>query len=141
MINVTEKEFQSLVNDYYEGKLEISFKELMDNYNIVLEKDPNHNNDAINDLINKFCTNIQEKENSTTYKGLSPNNYLNFDRHLTNDFKPMHGAFNGYREVYYSQSDLCSVETVEGDIYITLFDNIEAYNSDYEKSLEFYEEN
>lgn len=139
MINVTENEFQELVDQFYKGTLGMSIKELMDNYNIVLEELPTHSNEEINKLINNFCTSLEKREGQTLYRG-SATKYLGFSRYLTEDFEPMNKAFNGYREVYYSKPNLCSVTTVEGDVIIVLFDNIEAYEKGYQESNKFYDE-
>lgn len=139
MINVTEKQFQDLVSQFYNGTLGMTLNELMDNYNIVLEELPTHANEEINKLINNFCTSLEKRNGRSLYRG-SATNYLGFSRYLTDDFKPMNKAFNGYREVYYSESNLCSVTTVEGDVIIIIFDNIEAFEKGYQESNKFYDE-
>lgn len=140
MINVTEKEFDQLVSKFYDGTLGMSLSELLDNYNIVLEEQPEHENEFINKLINDFCTGVENREGKKLYRG-NAQNYLGFSRYLTEDFKPMNEAFNGYREVYYSRDNLSSVTTCEGDVTIVLYNDITEYEKGYEESLKFYEEN
>lgn len=93
----------------------------------------------IEKLIDTFCTKKRKKEGKTIYEGYTYN-YTNFDRYLSDDFKPIVEAFNGYREIYFSKKQLCSVTTVEGDIYITLYDNQQAYEDDYSHTVEFYKD-
>lgn len=108
----------------------------------IKELQVKHMNEDIVDLINKFCIEIHGRDSdSITYRGFMPYHYLNFNQYLSNNFTRLNEAFNGYREVYYSNLDIVSIVTVEGDIYITLFDTVEAYNEDMAKSLEFYKEN
>lgn len=139
-INVTEKEYQALVNDYYAGRTNLTMKELFENYNIVLEVPPTHANPAINKLVERFCTKHRYKEGAIIYDG-SARNYLGFDRYLSDDFVPMWKAFNGYREVYFSANNLCEVTTVEGDVTIVLFNSPEDYEKGYADAEKFYEEN
>lgn len=139
MINVTSKEFQAIVNDYYSGKLNLTMSEIMDRYIIVLETPPTHNNPEINKLIERFCDESERRDGRTLYSGHAMN-YLGFGRHLPDGFKEMHEAANGYREAHFSMADLVSVSTCEGDVTINIFDDINAYNAHYEHAKKFYAE-
>lgn len=92
---------------------------------------------VVKDLIEKFSQSGEEREGKTLHRG-STGEYRGFDRHLTKNFKPLNIAFNGYREVYYSKKDLCSVTSCEGDITIIVYDNEAALKTDYENDKEFY---
>lgn len=141
MINVTKQEFSELVGQYYRGETELTMKELFDNYNVVLDIKPSHKNDFINNLITKFCDDVEKGKDKILFKGLLPNNYLNFDKYLNENFKAHYPAFNGYREVYFSDKDLVIVSTVEGDIYISIFNSQDDYKKGYKDMVRFYEEN
>lgn len=92
-------------------------------------------------LIEVYGETREEREDGVVlYRGMEFN-YRGFGENLTSDFKRLDEAFNGYREVYFSESQLCSVELVEGDITVVDYKTKENYDTGYVKAVKFYKEN
>lgn len=93
------------------------------------------------DVVKKLlllCNEPEAKYDRTIYRGFIGHDYLGFSRYLSKDFNYFPEWSNGYREVYYSHKDLCSVTTCEGDLMIVLFKDEAALERDLKQAHIFY---
>lgn len=136
MKNVTITEYQELVSKYWNG--EITSKQL-DEYEIVLEKQPSHNSDFINKLIVSHCDNLREESNRILYLGNA--RFFNTNELENEGFTYVSEWSDGYREVYISDVHNAIITTCEGDLSVSLPYNNEAYENELESAKKFYDEN
>lgn len=93
--------------------------------------------DTVRKVIDVFCYESGRFEGREVFHGIA-NNTKDFDRYLTNDFKPLVQAFNGIDEVYFSARQKSSVKASRGVVTITIYDNIQEYIKGYEELLDNY---
>lgn len=132
---VTKDQYTELVNKAYKG--EIEFDEL-DKYEIILPFAPEHDNEAINELIIKICTDARKEEKRTLFIGHARN--IHHELLLENGFKYMSKWSDGYRNIYVSEPHKAIVTYCEGDFSVCLMDTMENYLYEFNRSDEFYKE-
>ena len=139
MLNVTMSEYKELVNKYWNG--EITMKEL-DQYEIVLDKQPTHSSDFVNNLIVKLCVDYREEQDRILYTGSIGQSKLinNIDELSRNGFKYVSNWSDSYNEVFISDVHNVIITTTEGDLFISLSYSKEAYENELDCTKKFYEE-
>ena len=102
----------------------------------------NHKNEKINELINLLCDREEEKnESCKLYRGFicgSGYTLCNLLKMLSFSFGKQYGG--GYSFVIDNNVDMVTVGYCEGDIVITVHDNINDYNREVLSTKKFYDE-
>lgn len=94
---------------------------------------PKLKNKALNNFIEKYCTNNNITDDYTRYTGHLRDDYITIEgcktRHCT-----------GYNQYLTSDSDLTIIETCEGDLTVITYNTIGAYLEQLEKADKFYQD-
>lgn len=138
MKQVTINEYKELVNQYWNG--EMTLNEL-DQYDIVLEKQPTHHSDFVNNLIIKLCDDMREESNRVLYTGsIGQHKLISMSELYDNGFKYISNWSDAYNEVFISDVHNVIITTTEGDLFISLPYSREDYEMELERTKQFYEE-
>jgi hypothetical protein len=121
-----------LKNAYYQ---EMNIK--LDRYEII-PFTVNCKNEKINKLINNLCTEEEQKEGYTRYKGFTRRDYL-FPL-LSEGFKSINTS-SSYTEHYHNTNELVTASYCEGDVYFCVYNSEEDFNKGLQSAIKFYEEN
>lgn len=122
---VTGEELKGLKRQYW--------KELDDNLKqYEIEKfNPNLKNEALNKFIELYCT-----SNNIT------DDYIRYTGHLRDDYITIEGCktrhCTGCNQYLTCDRDLTIIETCEGDLTVTTYNNIKAYSKQLASAREFY---
>ena len=138
-IQVTNNEFNQICKDlaskYYKN---FSLYDALTDLYEIIPFNINTDNEELKRVINILCTEEEEKENKTKYKGMGSGSDIYTAKELLN--------MNFILDDYYSKSMYNDnlkllVDYCEGDIYFTLCSNEESYQAEKQRSIKFYNEN
>lgn len=136
---VTNKEFEKIVDELIEKHgIQGAYKHL-EQYEIALQFEPNHTNQAINEFIQKHCIDATQKEEHTLFSGSVRTLSGDDSYQVPEGFEQVWEWNNGYREVYVSEENLATITVCEGDLSVVLYKSKESYQKGYQEAEEFYQ--
>ena len=95
--------------------------------------------EELKNLINSTCNKEEKEKESVLYKG----HILTSDKILNFVFKNKYEIIelNNYAMASFNTEHKAIIQYCEGDTYINVFDNIEAFNSELKRVKKWYKEN